>query len=217
MSIQLDIDAIDTTCIKAILFDLDGVIVDSEPLHHAAWRSAIAAFLGWELSWAQFETEFFGRADTEIVQRYAKHIPGREQDLLAAKNDYFCKHLDQITRSQPVIDYLLGAGKEMLKGVVSNALRLEVKQMFSHIGITDVFDVIVTADIVEQPKPDPDPYEKGFEELKRLKPDLKKEHVLVIEDSNIGVTSAQRAGMGYIVQRPFGHVDISRLLRKIAG
>jgi beta-phosphoglucomutase len=175
----------------AILFDFDGVLVDSEPLHCACWAEVLAPF-GIKLTWEVCRDRFVGIDDRDMLRRLAAESspPLNWQTLwtqYAAK-----KKLFQSKMERPPFPPDLPALLQALRGdyklaVVSSSARIEIEPALQNGNLRAYFDALVTGEDVENHKPAPDPYLLGARILGARRP-------LVVEDSPMGVASGQAAG-----------------------
>jgi beta-phosphoglucomutase len=188
----------------AILFDFDGVLADSEPLHWRCWREILAPF-SIDLTWETFETEFVGKSDRDLVARLAaKRDPAVPFDQLWAeyprKKEMFGSRLIVEQPFLPATLQLLDAlrgGYQM--AVVSSSARTEIEPALIKAGIRQHFLELVCGKEVQNLKPAPDPYLKAIDLLGSHRP-------LAIEDSVPGVASATAAGCTVLHVRNVGEV-----------
>lgn len=183
--------------VKAILFDLDGVITDTAEYHYLAWKE-LANELGIEID-REFNEQLKGvsRIDSlEKILEYgnrAQDFTQEEKEALAAKkNEHYKTMIAKITP-----DDLLPGVKEFLDEVRQANLKTGIasasKNAFSvidYLQVGDYFDIIVDAATVEKGKPDPEVFLKGAEQL-----GVDPSACIGIEDAAAGVTAIKRAGM----------------------
>lgn len=150
---------------KAILFDHDGVLVASEPLHWAAWEKLLME-LGIPYNGSEMRT-FIGKTAPEImVELLNRYVPGwnpaqyNPTELARRKNDFYLAAAQTGLRAYPgVIDGLEWLRAQGIRtAVVSNAKRRELDTGLGLLGLKSQFDVVVSRDDVSAPKPDPAPY-----------------------------------------------------------
>lgn len=189
----------------AILFDFDGVLADTEPLHWRCWQDILKPF-SIELTWEMFQTEFVGKSDRDLVTRLAaKRDPPVPFDELWA--EYPRKKAlfgERILIELPFPPQTIGLVAELhcadyKLALVSSSARSEVEPALVAVNIRQYFEVLVCGKEVERLKPAPDPYLKAVELLGAQNP-------LVIEDSIPGVTSATAAGCAVLQVRNVGEV-----------
>jgi beta-phosphoglucomutase len=186
-----------------ILFDFDGVLVDSEPIHYACWSDILADF-GIALDWDFYARECIGVSDRLMIERLCGTIGfDRLWQEYPRKAAMF---RERVTANPPfdksTIDLVKRLNTYKL-GVVSSSGRMEVEPPLEQAGIRPYFQALVCGREVENLKPAPDPYLKAAELLQAKKP-------IVIEDSDAGEESGRAAG--FDVLRVSGPLDaVSRL------
>ena len=178
--------------LKAIIFDLDGVVIDSEPLHAEAKRQVFDRY-GIEVP-ASVYTEFKGQTDRDVLTHVAQHFAhnGAEvEELIAAKQAAYSQLVEEeLELISGFRDFLARAEKEGLRlGLVTSAVRENQQDTFARFGLSGRFEAIITAEDVSSAKPHPEPYAKMTERLSTAPASC-----LVIEDSLNGVRSAKQAG-----------------------
>jgi len=181
---------------RAVLFDFDGVIADSEPLHLRVFQEVLAP-LGIAISPAEYAQRYLGYDDrgvfTEALRAHGRH-PTRTEvaTLVADKASRFRRLLEAEVRIYPGVTSLVHALTGVPLAVVSGALREEIEIILRRAAIRDAFQVIVGAEDVGVGKPDP---EGLLVACAALAPDLAAAECVVIEDSPPGIEAARRAGM----------------------
>lgn len=176
---------------EAILFDFDGVLVDSEPVHFACWREVLARF-GITLEWDIYHAHFIGVSDIAMLENLARlHQPPLDVNLLwqeyPRKRARFRERMlygEPITAA--VRDLLHWLDGHRL-AVVSSSGRDEIEPILKAAGIRGCFQALVCREDVTQFKPAPDPYLKAAGLLQT-------QRALVIEDSQAGIASGKAAG-----------------------
>jgi HAD superfamily hydrolase (TIGR01509 family) len=176
---------------SAIIFDLDGVIIDSEALHNAAVAAAMELY-GVTLPTAIFD-EFLGIPD-EVLLEHASHtyLGGSvaAATLLADKQRIFLQMQDRVTSIPGAVDFIRQVrGRVGSLALVTSSLRHNQELAFTKFDLAPHFDVVVTAEDVTHAKPHPEPYLTAVVRL-----GIPAGECLVIEDSLHGIASAQAAG-----------------------
>jgi HAD superfamily hydrolase (TIGR01509 family) len=210
--------------LKAILFDFDGVILDSEEYHFEAFRKVFEAE-GVSLSRETYYQNCLGFNDVECFRWGLKGTgkieePGGLEDLTGRKAVYFEDLLrDQMRFFPGVCEFIRAAGKKYPLAVTSMARRGEIEMALRKADLADLFRLIVSGEDVEKTKPDPEPYEKTLRLLNaRLSltdtdREIRPKQCLVIEDSSAGVESARAAGMNVLA---LAHTEEPECLRAAA-
>jgi beta-phosphoglucomutase len=176
----------------AILFDFDGVLADTEPVHFACWAEALAP-LGIRMEWDFFERRCAGVADSDMVHVIAEAaLPPRNwEDLWARYPEKKQLFRDRMLSTPPFAPELDGF-LEDLHGryplaVVTASARSEIEPLLAAAGLSRHFDALVCGKEAGRHKPAPDPYLLGAKLLNAERP-------LVVEDSESGLASARAAG-----------------------
>ena len=198
----------------AILFDFDGVLADTEPVHWACWAEVLAP-LGVTLEWEFYRDYCIGIDDREMLRMMAtRSRPPRDwQDLWAlypAKKELFRKRM----MAAPPFDSALPAFLDRLHAgyklaVVSSSSCAEIEPLLVAGGVRQSFDTLVGGESVKHHKPAPDPYLLAAGRLGARIP-------LVVEDSEAGIASGRAAGFEVLpVHSP---TDVPELvLRRLFG
>ncbi len=191
----------------AVVFDMDGVIVDTAPQHFAAWRRLLAE-IGYELNEEEFRVTF-GKRNREIL----RHILGDElsehqvEELGHKKEKYYRSLVRGKVKAAPgFIPLLKEIRKNSLKVAVGTSAPQEnVELILDELGITNQLDAVVTAEDVERGKPDP-----GVFLLAAQRCDVEPEKCVVFEDAVAGIEAAKAAGMRCIGvgQTDMGQADL---------
>jgi len=169
----------------ALLFDFDGVLADTERIHHRAWNQTLEP-LGIQLDWPAYQKNFVGVAD-EVALRERLHLSDRD-GLVARKQALFREGLAGSRLFSPYTLRLLEDLHNVYTlAVVSSSYRSEVEPPLVSGGIRVFFQLLITGEDVQNFKPSPEPYLLAAARLGAKNP-------LVIEDSDAGVASGLAAG-----------------------
>ncbi len=180
----------------AILFDFDGVLADTEPLHFQCWKEVLAEF-GVNLTWDWFAANCIGVSEHDTLQAFRfLASPPLDFDMLWAqyprKRTMFRELIAKGFPLAPGAPELLRDLKSRCKiAVVSSSARQEVQPALEIAGVWKYFDAAVCGREAAHLKPAPDPYLRAAELLASKKP-------LVVEDSATGIASARAAGFDFV-------------------
>jgi beta-phosphoglucomutase len=184
--------------IKAVMFDMDGVLVDSEPAHFVVTAEALAA-RGFPVpDDHDWDRVFLGRPDRDgFGEWFMEHrLAGDIEAIMADKLERFkIRFSDLVTPfddAQWLVRSLFDCGVRL--ALVTGARRDEANLILSSSGLDGVFEATISADDVTRGKPDPEPYLLGAAALGVAAGDC-----LVIEDAVVGLRAAEAAGAGVIV------------------
>lgn len=188
--------------LKAVIFDFDGVLVDSELLHYEAF-SHILSPLNVKMSKQQYFDKYLGLSDEELIRTVNKEqklilSESQVKQLLAEKASIFktlaVSHAS-IIEGVPGFLKMLSENKIPM-AVCSGALLEEIEMILKGAKLRDYFDVIVSAEQVKKGKPDPEGFLLALKLLNKESPDaIKPKDCIVIEDSHWGLEAAKAAGM----------------------
>lgn len=178
--------------IRAILFDLDGLMVDSEPHSLASWN-AVLATRGIMLEQAVIDRMFGARLiDTAHMLINLYSLRDQPAALAREKEEYQIAHLHGRIKPMPGLFALLETieTKGVPKAIASSGVRPYVAAVLAEVGLTDRFKTLVTGDEVRKGKPAPDIFLAAARALQ-----VEPRTCLVLEDAPHGVSAAKAAGM----------------------
>lgn len=177
--------------LKAIIFDLDGVLIDSMPYHAKAWIQAFEEF-GIEIK-KEIIFEMEGRSQESTIKKIFKmenkEIPGEKIKLIKKKKIEITEEIFKLKIFEELKDLLPKLKEKFELGLVSGSNREFVEDILKK-KFKNLFSVVITGDDIERSKPFADPYLKAVKKL-----NLKKNECLVIENAPLGVKSAKNAGL----------------------
>jgi HAD superfamily hydrolase (TIGR01509 family) len=176
----------------SILFDFDGVLADTEPVHWACWADVLAP-VGVALEWESYRDRYIGIDDRLMLRMLAEQAqPPRPWEdlwkLYPAKKELFRARVTAAPPFGPELGPFLGGLDGVYKlAVVSSSSCSEIEPMLEAGGLRRHFHTVVGGENVKRHKPAPDPYLLAAERLGVRAP-------LVVEDSEAGVASGRAAG-----------------------
>jgi haloacid dehalogenase superfamily, subfamily IA, variant 3 with third motif having DD or ED len=176
--------------VRGLIFDCDGTLVDSMPLHMLAREHSVTA-QGWRWDYSYFNSKK-GMPDKTIIELYNEQF-GFSLDFRRTtklKDDYFHSRADQLKPIEPVVDVALRYRNILAMAVASGSTRANVEFQLNAIGVFQYFNVIVTADDGIRPKPSPDIFVEAARRL-GVAPNV----CQVFEDADLGLEAARSAGM----------------------
>lgn len=177
--------------IEAIIFDMDGTLVNTEPLHCKAWLHVLRKRgLHYDENWF---SQWIGKADRFLAQGVIEErgLDLAPRILQLEKEVLFHSLAEKETQIFPGLSDLLAAVKSRLPmAIATNSSRKDAEKVFIPTQLDQWMQAVVTADDVERLKPDPDMYLLAAKEI-----GVPPEYCLVIEDSEAGARGAVAAGM----------------------
>lgn len=191
--------------VKAILFDLDGVLFNTEPLHRKAWIETMGS-LGHAID-DEFLMPWTGIPCIDLATYFENNLsPSRDRALYhRQKGEMFRSIVQTELEAFGSVPALIRELAETIEcGFVTSNDRIDADLMLEVAGYSRLLPIGVTYDDVERHKPDPEPYSVAASRLGVAPADC-----IVVEDSPSGVTSAKRAGMTVAgVTTSFGEDDL---------
>jgi beta-phosphoglucomutase len=178
---------------RAVLWDMDGTLIDSQDLHWIAWRNTLANE-GIFITHAQFLSSFGQRNDSILPQWLGDGAtPERMEKIANAKEELYRRRVRRngISPLPGVTSWLHRLHEEgWLQAVASAAPRANIDAILEALSATHIFQTIVSAEDVHRGKPDPEVYLTAAARVGALP-----ERCIVVEDAVAGVEGARRAGM----------------------
>jgi beta-phosphoglucomutase len=178
--------------INTVIFDMDGVIVDGMPYHIKSWKDALSTidmfvsdldiYLMEGMTGRETMEIFVKKSDISISDETADKIIKLKRKIF---NDIFT-----VTLIKGIKSLLLELRDRQYNLALVTGTRLEVVKKVLQVGLENIFEVIVTGEMVNKGKPNPEPYLKAVDELNATK-----ENCIVIENAPAGITSAKSAGL----------------------
>jgi HAD superfamily hydrolase (TIGR01509 family) len=173
-----------------VLFDLDGVLADTEPLHWAAYREVLLE-LGVDVGIEEYRHRFISRGGGPEYAVEAYRLPITADELRARK---LPRYLDRLQRGVPPRPGARAALERLRGGwrtaVATNSVRTEVDLILGSLGLMSLLDTVVTREDYRAAKPAPDAYLTAAGRL-----GLRAEECIVVEDTPRGLGAAIAAGM----------------------
>jgi HAD superfamily hydrolase (TIGR01509 family) len=178
---------------KAYLFDCDGTVADSMPLHYVAWSRALSE---WN---CEFSEELFyawgGMPVAEIISTLNKqrglHMP--VDRVARRKEELYFEILPQLKAVPEVLEHIEASHGRIPFAVVSGSTRDSVTASLKALKILDRFETLVCAGDYRRSKPDPEPFLVAAARL-----EVAPENCLVFEDTDMGIQAATAAGMASV-------------------
>ena len=176
----------------AVIFDLDGTLVDSMAVHFTAWCEALDKHGAANVFPEDVFYAMGGRPTKDIVKELNGELNLKldPEAVAVDKRNAFLKNLDQVTINDEVVNFARSLRGKMPMAIATGGSRIVVEKTLQAIGLSDLFDEVVTANDVECGKPAPDIF---LEAAARI--ETAPERCLVFEDAPAGIMGAQSAGM----------------------
>jgi beta-phosphoglucomutase family hydrolase len=176
--------------IAAIIFDMDGVLIDSEPIHIKTWQQVMQPFhLKIKDEWYK---QWIGTSDETVARYFCDHYQINQswQHLLDKKRCLYLEVFDQYIKESSQMRAIISEINGYKLGVASSSSRKEIQFVLQKLKILRFFKVIVGGDEVKNSKPAPDIYLLTAEKM-----GVNPENCVALEDSSYGIQAAKIAGM----------------------
>ena len=201
--------------IRALIFDMDGTLVDSEKVHYDAWKATLQLYGVDSFPFADF-ISYVGASNEKLALDYiGDHaLPAAVEEMVREKQDIYLQMIPQIEPLPGVVKTITTLHDRFRLGIASSSHLIELERILETLELTPYFEHVVGGDMISNKKPDPEIYRHAAE-LFRLAP----HECVAFEDSEPGIIAAKEAGF-YGIAIPnglsAGH-DFSRADRILAN
>lgn len=185
---------------------MDGVLIDSHPVHRRAWRQFLAS-VGKQVSDAQLEFILEGRRREEILRYFLGELPAETMAAYGrSKDQIFRESFDDVQLIPGVLDFLHALRRaDMRIALATSGSAYRTRETLHRLKLNELFSAVVTSDDVHSGKPDPAVYVLASERMQLLPAE-----VIVMEDAACGLQAAKSAGMRCIAVATNGRVEALR-------
>lgn len=196
----MNVDTTHMEHLKALIFDFDGVIADTEPLHFAGLRQTLSE-IGIELTESEYYAEYLGYDDHGcFVAALSAHGRDTAPDTIGRlMKRKAAAYLESVKHHQVLFpgirEFIHEAARSYPLAIASGALRHEIEYILESAGLRNAFLHITSAEDVTKGKPDPQPFLTALKGLQQKDRSISASTCLVVEDSIPGIRSAKAAGM----------------------
>jgi len=183
---------------KALIFDLDGTLVDSIKLHYKAWQNACAKYgISFDMNYMY---NFTGKPTIECGRQIIRDfkLTVSPQQFVDEKESFFQQDFHKIGLVEPIASWAKYFYGKIPIGVGTGTGRNHAIQILTNTGLISIVDAVIAGDDVENAKPHPETFLRCAELLKTAPSDC-----LVFEDGEYGIQAAKAAGMDVIDVKPF--------------
>lgn len=200
--------------IKAVIFDMDGVLVDAKDWHYEALNKALRLF-GYEITRYEHLTTYDGLPTKKKLEMLSleRDLPRTLHGFINELKQQFTMDLVQL-QCKPRFTHELALAKLKLSGmkigVASNSIRNTILVMMEKSHLSKYLDVILANDDVQKSKPDPEMYIKAMAALK-----VEPHECLIVEDNEHGIKAAKASGAHVLEVASIEEVNFENIERKI--
>lgn len=200
--------------IKAVIFDMDGVLIEAKDWHYEALNRALKLF-GYEINRFEHLTSYDGLPTSMKLKKLTleKGLPVQLHSFInEMKQQYTVSMIQNLCRPRFNHEYALSKLKsEGYKlAVGSNSIRMTIEIMMNYAKLTDYFNFMLSNQDVKNPKPDPEIYLTAISKM-----NLKPENCLIIEDNENGIKAATASGAHLLVVKTVDDVNYDNIKNRI--
>jgi HAD superfamily hydrolase (TIGR01509 family) len=177
--------------IRAVVFDMDGVLIDSHPAHRAAWKSFLQA-MGQDVSEAELAFILDGRTRSDILRHYFGDLPDEQLQEYGRRKDEIFRGIEhRIEPVRGVLDFVEDLKQRgIVMAVATSASEIRTFSTIERLGLGGCFEAVITASDVSAGKPNPMVYRLACERM-----GLPACEALAFDDATAGIEAARTAGM----------------------
>lgn len=192
-----DLCAMKLSLVKAVLFDLDGTLIDSEYFYFSNWSPILFEQFNLDITYEDWIRDFAGHTLVRNVAFLKEKfgIDTTQEFMWTSTRANYAKADMTTIRLMPhakeILDLLKNKGLRI--ALVTSSYSTTVQTVLGHHNLLDYFEFFITREVVENPKPNPEPYLVAIEKL-----DLVKSEIVAIEDTITGYTAATEAGLNCV-------------------
>jgi len=178
-------------CVQAVVFDMDGVLIDSHPAHRTAWQQFLR-LMGKDVSEVELSYILDGHRRSEILRHFFGDLDEREvQEYGKRKDDIFRGLEYEIKPVRGALDFIEGLNRRgIAMAIATSASEIRTFSTIERMGLGGCFEAVITATDVSEGKPHPAVYRLACERM-GIQPD----RALAFDDASAGVLAARSAGM----------------------
>lgn len=201
--------------IKAIIFDMDGVLIDAKDWHYDALNKALDLF-GYSISRHEHLTTFDGLPTSSKLNMLTveRDLPKKLHSFINEMKQAYTMEIVH-TRCKPTFSHQHALSSLKKSGyqlaVASNSIRNTVEVMMQKSGLDKYLDLKLSNEDVAQPKPAPDIYLKAISSL-----GLRAEECLIVEDNENGIKAARASGAHVLVVSDVHEVNLENILNQVS-
>lgn len=178
--------------LKALLFDLDGTLADTDPIHFQTWRELLLKY-DLAIDPAFYRAKFSGRRNQEIVKELLPQLSDEAGEQLSQKKEAdFRVQAESLLTPMPGLSEILtwSETQNLKRAIVTNAPVENARFMLRVLNLEEMFPIVILGDELPQGKPDPLPYQTALQQL-----GVAAAEAIAFEDSSSGLRSAIGAGI----------------------
>ncbi len=177
--------------LSAILFDLDGTLANTDPIHFKLWQEILKDY-DIEIDQVFYQQNISGNTNAQVVAKILPQLSAQEGKQMGIDKEAMYREQAKTLFATPGLERLIQLTDKipLKRAVVTNAPRVNAEHMLEALQLTEIFPIVVVSDDAPPGKPDPAPYKLGLERL-----GVTSSKAIAFEDSTTGIRSAVAAGI----------------------
>ncbi|ELS02961.1 haloacid dehalogenase superfamily protein, subfamily IA, variant 3 with third motif having DD or ED [Xenococcus sp. PCC 7305] len=177
--------------LSAILFDLDGTLANTDPIHFKLWHNILKDY-DIELDQDFYQKNISGNTNAQVVAKILPTLSAQEGEQMGIDKEAMYRKQAKTLSPTPGLEKIIALTDQipLRRAVVTNAPRENAEHMLEALQLTETFPIVVVSDDAPPGKPDPAPYKLGLEKV-----GVASSNAIAFEDSTTGICSAVAAGI----------------------
>ena len=173
---------------KLAIFDMDGTLFNTNDVNYYAYKEALSKY-DVSIDYNYYCDYCNGRHYTVFIPPLVNHDKEKIEDIHKIKKGAYSKYLDKVKLNEGLIDIIKGIKKDYSIALVTTASKKNTYEILEYTKTKELFDLILTADEISKPKPDPEGFVKAIDYFK-----VNPSHCMLFEDSELGIEAALKTG-----------------------
>ena len=182
---------------KLALFDLDGTLYNTNDVNYYAYKEALNKY-DIDIDYDYYCNFCNGRHYTVFVPPLVNNDKDKIEDIHKTKKNAYAKHLDKVKVNEHLFNIIENIKNEYKICLVTTASKKNTMEILDYTNKTRLFDYIITAEDIKNPKPDPEGFNKAIEYF-----NAKPVDTIIFEDSEVGIEAARKTGASVFVINQF--------------
>lgn len=180
---------------KLAIFDLDGTLFDTKDVNYNAYQNAIKMVeIDVKIDYNDFCNLYNGKNYREFLPKIIPDITEEQmKNIHNLKKDIYINYLDKAKKNNLLFAIIQEMKKSFFISIVTNASKKNVDDILEKFSIKELFDLLITQEDIENPKPSAEGFLKAMDYF-----NISKENTIIFEDSEIGIQAAVKSGADYV-------------------
>ena len=173
---------------KLAIFDMDGTLYNTNDINYYAYKEAMSKY-NIEIDYKYYCNYCNGRHYTAFISPLVENDIKKIEDIHNLKKAVYPKYLKKVKINEHLFSIIKQIKEEYKIALVTTASKKNAYEILEYTKKRNFFDLILTADDIKQPKPNPEGFEKAISKF-----NVQTKDVMIFEDSDVGIQAAQKTG-----------------------